>query len=145
MPYDFQVTVDCAQPHALAEWWAQTLGWLVEETDERFIHRMIAEGYATEADTSRYNGALVWASAAAIRHPDGPENGAPRRIHFQSVPEPKSEKNRWHPDIWVGAENVASVADSLAARGATVLHPGQQGPHHWMTMADPEGNEFCIS
>jgi hypothetical protein len=25
-----------------------------------------------------------------------------------------------------------------------VLHTGQQGPHSWLTMADPEGNEFCV-
>ena len=31
-----------------------------------------------------------------------------------------------------------------AGRGATELHRGQQGPHHWVTMADPEGNEFCV-
>jgi hypothetical protein len=33
----------------------------------------------------------------------------------------------------------------LVARGATFLHDGQQGPQRWITMADPEGNEFCIS
>ncbi|HMG65023.1 MAG TPA: VOC family protein [Streptosporangiaceae bacterium] len=32
----------------------------------------------------------------------------------------------------------------LAARGATELHRGQQGPLRWVTMADPEGNEFCV-
>jgi len=32
----------------------------------------------------------------------------------------------------------------LRARGATVVHMGRQGPHTWVTMADPEGNEFCV-
>ncbi|MDT7805312.1 MAG: hypothetical protein QOI78_8745, partial [Actinomycetota bacterium] len=30
-------------------------------------------------------------------------------------------------------------------RGAKFLHRGQQGPHSWVTVADPEGNEFCVS
>jgi Glyoxalase-like domain len=29
--------------------------------------------------------------------------------------------------------------------GATVLYEGAQGPHRWTTMADPEGNEFCVA
>jgi predicted enzyme related to lactoylglutathione lyase len=37
------------------------------------------------------------------------------------------------------------VRASLEARGATFLHEASQGPHRWFTMADPEGNEFCIS
>jgi Glyoxalase-like domain len=44
----------------------------------------------------------------------------------------------------VGAENVEAVADRLLALGATFLHQGQQGPHTWVTLADPEGNEFCV-
>jgi hypothetical protein len=27
--YRFQVTQDSADPHALADWWAETLGWEV--------------------------------------------------------------------------------------------------------------------
>jgi hypothetical protein len=145
MAYDFQVAVDCAQPHVLADWWAQTLGWIMEPADEDFIRKMIAEGYATEAETMTYNGALVWADGAAIRHPDGPDRGRRKRILFQRVPESKVVKNRWHLDVWVGEDKVAEVAELLAGRGATFLHNGQQGPHQWVTMADPEGNEFCLS
>ena len=36
------------------------------------------------------------------------------------------------------------LVDDLVQRGATVLHEGRQGPHTWVTMADPEGNEFCV-
>jgi hypothetical protein len=146
MAYDFQVAVDCAQPHVLADWWAETLGWLVEEQDADFIRKMISEGYATDADTSIYNGRTVWSDGAAIRHPDNLDGSGPRRrIIFQQVPEPKTAKNRWHLDVFVGAENVGEQVDLLIARGATFLRKGQQGPHEWITMADPEGNEFCIS
>jgi hypothetical protein len=145
MAYDFQVAVDCADPHALASWWADALGWQVEQQDPDFIRKMIAEGYATEADTGTHNGALVWADGAAIRHPDGLERGPRKRIIFQQVPEGKVVKNRWHLDVWVGPDNVLREKDRLVAAGATVLHEGQQGPHTWVTLADPEGNEFCIS
>lgn len=60
MAYEFQVTVDCAEPHNLADWWAETLGWQVEPSDEAFIRRMISAGYAAESDTQLHNGVLVW-------------------------------------------------------------------------------------
>jgi Glyoxalase-like domain len=147
MPYDFQIAVDSGQPHVMADWWAETLGWVVEPTDEAFIRRMIAEGHASDEDTMTHNGALVWREGAAIRHPDepaGPADSRPR-VLFQLVPEPKTVKNRLHLDIRVGAENIESQVAALTARGATYLHKGTQGPHWWVTMADPEGNEFCVS
>ena len=82
MAYDFQVVVDTADPHALADWWAETLGWPVEPTDEDFIREMIAKGYATESETRTYRGSLVWRAGAGIRHPDSPPEGPPRRILF---------------------------------------------------------------
>jgi hypothetical protein len=33
---------------------------------------------------------------------------------------------------------------ALVSRGATALHEASQGPHHWTTLADPEGNDFCV-
>ncbi len=146
MPYEFQVTFDAARPHDLADWWAETLGWNVEPTDEPFIRRMIAEGYATEADTMTHNGALVWRDGAAITAPaDLAGLVSLPRVLFQLVPEPKTVKNRAHLDVRVGAEEVESVAARLAERGATFLHRASQGPHSWITMADPEGNEFCVA
>lgn len=143
MAHDFQVTVDCADPHPVADWWAETLGWEVEPSDEAFIRRMIGAGYATEGDTKRHNGVLVWKEGAAIRHPEGPRY-APR-VLFQLVPEPKSVKNRMHLDVRIGTGDVESAAAGLIARGATFLHNGRQGPHTWVTLADPWGNEFCVS
>jgi hypothetical protein len=143
MAYEFQVTVDCADPHALADWWAGTLGWQVEPSDEAFIGRMIDAGYATEDDTKRHHGVLVWKTGMAIRHPEGLQ-GAPRML-FQLVPEPKTLKNRVHLDVRIGADDLESAVAGLVARGATFLHEGQQGPHTWVTLTDPEGNEFCVS
>jgi hypothetical protein len=141
-PMDFQVAVDSARPHELADWWAAALGWEVEPQDEAFIRRMIAEGYATEeADTMTHRGALVWTAGAAIRYPGG--EGRPR-VLFQLVPESKTVKNRVHLDLRLGGEDAAAAVARLVAAGATVLHEGQQGPHRWVTLADPEGNEFCV-
>jgi hypothetical protein len=145
MAYDFQLGVDCARPHELADWWAETLDWTVEISDEDFIRRMISEGYAAETDTTTHAGRLVWTTGAAIRHPDGPAAGTRRRIYFQQVPEPKTAKNRWHIDVSVGADEMQSAVQKLTARGATFLYEGQQGPHRWVTLADPEGNEFCVT
>jgi predicted enzyme related to lactoylglutathione lyase len=54
-------------------------------------------------------------------------------------------KNRLHLDVWVGADNVDAKVEKLTTRGAKFLHRGRQGPHSWVTVADPEGNEFCVS
>lgn len=145
MAYDFQVVIDCAEPHVLADWWADALDWQVEPTDEAFIRDMLAKGFAEDADTATYNGSLVWKSGAAISHPDGPQAGRRKRILFQEVPEEKTVKNRVHLDIWVGRENVEKEAERLRAAGGQFLHRGSQGPHHWITVADPEGNELCLS
>jgi hypothetical protein len=141
--YEFQVTLDCADPHVLADWWAETLGWQVEPSDETFIRKMIAEGYASDSDTRVHNGSLVWAEGAAIHHPAGTER-APR-VLFQLVPEPKIVKNRMHLDLRIGADDVEATVDRFVERGAKFLHRGRQGPHTWVTLADPEGNEFCVS
>ena len=142
MAYDVQVTVDCADPHELADWWADALGWDVEPSDERFVRRMIEDGLASEEDTTAHRGVLVWKDAAAIRRSDRP--GAPR-ILFQRVPEPKTVKNRLHLDVRTGEDDVDRVVERLTAQGATLLHHGRQGPHTWVTIADPEGNELCVS
>ncbi|MFT4110239.1 VOC family protein [Propionicimonas sp.] len=147
MPLTFQVTIDCADPHVLAEWWSQTLGWPVEPTDEEFIRRMVAEGHATQADTRVHNGQLVWAEGQAISLPDAPEGAPCTRVLFMAVPEPRAVKNRVHLDVRATKEgtDLDAVRDDLLARGATFLWEGSEGPHRWYTMADPEGNEFCIT
>ena len=54
-------------------------------------------------------------------------------------------KNRLHLDLHApDGERDAAVA-ALLERGATKLWDGQMGPMTWVTLADPEGNEFCVS
>ena len=144
MAYDVQVVIDCADPHALADWWADALGWQVEPSDPDFIRKMISEGYASEDETTTHNGTLVWKEGAAINHPGGRESGRPR-ILFQQVPEPKTVKNRVHLDLRPDVADREAEVQRLVDNGATMLHRGQQGPHTWVTMTDPEGNELCLA
>jgi hypothetical protein len=141
MATEFQVTIDCSAPHELADWWAETLGWQVEPQDAAFIRRMIDGGQASEADTTTHRGALVWKVGAAITSPDP---GRPR-VLFQLVPEAKTVKNRVHLDLRVGEERHEAEVARLVGRGATELSRGSQGPYRWVVLADPEGNEFCLT
>jgi hypothetical protein len=141
MAFDFQVTIDSTAPHELADWWAEALGWQVEPQDEAFIARMVESGAASEQDTVRHRGALVWRTGAALRSPDP---GRPR-VLFQAVPEPKTVKNRVHLDVRVGAERREAEVTRLIGLGATELWRQSQGPYEWVTLADPQGNEFCVT
>lgn len=141
MSYEFQVTVDSRRPHDQAKWWAKTLGWRVEPSDEEFIRGLVAAGHAAEDDTEIYDGVLVWRVGAGISDPQHPDRP---RVLFQLVPEERTVKNRLHLDVRVGDDREA-VAAALCARGAALVHRGEQGPFRWITMTDPEGNEFCLT
>lgn len=146
MGLNIQIAIDCRNPHELADWWAETLDWAVEPQDEGFIRSMIEQGFATDAETIVHNGKLVWATGAAIRPVEELDDKAPaRRLLFQTVPEAKTVKNRVHWDVRLDGRDKDEVRAELEARGAKFLWTASQGPHEWHTMADPEGNEFCIS
>jgi predicted enzyme related to lactoylglutathione lyase len=63
---------------------------------------------------------------------------------LQRVPEPKSGKNRMHIDVT--APDIEAKARELEELGARRLsaEPVSQFDMTWITMADPEGNEFCV-
>ena len=73
-----------------------------------------------------------------------PDPGRPR-VLFQHVPEPKTVKNRVHLDVRVGTERREAEVARLLGLGATELWRASQGPYEWVTLADPAGNEFCVS
>ena len=141
MATEIQVTIDSADPHTLADWWAEALGWEVEPSDEEFIRRLVAEGKASEADTATHRGVLVWRLGAVLRSPDP---GRPR-VLFQRSEEPRSGKNRVHLDLHVGADRREAEVARLLASGARELWRAGMGPLEWVTLADPEGNEFCVA
>ncbi|EHR60076.1 VOC family protein [Saccharomonospora cyanea] len=144
MAHDVQVTFDCADPGALAAFWAEALGYRVQDPPEGFEsweQALEAMGVPPE----RRN------DASAVVDPEG----AGPRLFFQRVPEGKQVKNRVHLDVRAapglrGDARMAALeaeAERLVSRGATRLRrhepaPPLAGGH--IVMADPEGNEFCL-
>ncbi|WMY77446.1 VOC family protein [Citricoccus sp. I39-566] len=146
--YGLQLCVDSAQPHDLADWWAQALRWEVEVQDEDFIRRMVAEGHASASDITTHRGRVVWVAGAAIAPPAGtaPSPNRPR-ILFQPVPEAKTVKNRVHWDLREpGSDDDRRAVElqRLLGLSATQVGSGRQGPWTWTGLQDPEGNEFCL-
>ena len=143
MATSFQVTFDCADPNRLAQFWAEALGYKMQEPPA---------GYSTwEAWLAAHNiPEDQWNSASAIIDPDG--RGS--RIYFQQVPEPKTVKNRVHLDVNVGGgaqtaiderrAKVGQEVERLIALGATKVREVEQRGEYWVMMTDPEGNEFCL-
>jgi predicted enzyme related to lactoylglutathione lyase len=63
-------------------------------------------------------------------------------VALQRVSEPKSGKTRVHFDLRV--DDVEAEAKRLEALGARRIDIGAAPDAVWITMADPEGNEFCV-
>jgi hypothetical protein len=124
------IVFDCAHPAPLARFWAAVLdGYHVAPYDEEELARLRAKGINDPEDDP---GVLVL--------PPGPDKP---RLYFQQVPEPKVAKNRVHVDLRP-ADRQAEVA-RLVAMGATVrAEVEHETGQRWTTMADPEGNEFCV-
>lgn len=111
-----QVTIDCAEPYELASFWSRVTGWPLSEDSEP-------------------------GGAFAIVEAPSP---VPRLL-FGRVPEPKKVKNRLHID-WMPSERTRDEeVDRVIALGAKV-HEDHRTPDGlgWVTLLDPEGNEFCI-
>jgi hypothetical protein len=143
---NLQIVVDAADPHAQAKFWAAALGWTVERNPE-FVQQMLVAGIATSDDVVEVDGQLAWRTAEALRHPEHDrirELGGAARMLFQVVPEAKTVKNRMHVDVNVGRDSIDATVARLAALGATVLWKVDEPGALHTTMADPEGNEFCV-
>lgn len=140
MERKIQIAINAQKPHDLCDFWAAALGFDVV-SDPAFVQSMVDQGFATMEDTVTHNGVLTWADGAACVDPEG----LLPRMFFQLTPEPKVGKNRLHFDVQVGAERRQDEVDRIIGLGATKLWDGNQGPHSWVTLADPEGNEFCVS
>lgn len=141
MSKEFQVTFDCADPAALATFWAEALGYQVQPPPEGFDSwdAALASFGVPEAE---------WNSRSAIVADDRP------RIFFQRVPEGKATKNRLHLDVraapglqgderMAALEREAARLQDLGASRAYRIEPDamDQG---FISMLDPEGNEFCL-
>ena len=134
-----QITFDAADPYVLASWWAELLGYEVEN-DNDIVSGLLERGVVSQDEVMRIDGLLYFKDAVAATASDG---SAPR-FYFQRVPEAKAGKNRVHLDVPVPPENLESEVERLTTTGASLVeyrsHPG----HRWAVMQDPEGNEFCL-
>ena len=96
--------------------------------------------------------ATFWAAALGRDVADGagPDNAAVNadpaipgsRISFHRVPEGKTVKNRMHFDLIT--DDLDAEIDRLTGLGATKLNEVNGAIAHWVTLADPEGNEFDV-
>ncbi|GAA4982680.1 catechol 2,3-dioxygenase-like lactoylglutathione lyase family enzyme [Nonomuraea thailandensis] len=144
MAREVQITFDCADPAKLAAFWAEALGYRLDDPPpgfESWEQALEAMGVPPE----RRNDA-----SAVI----DPERAGPR-LFFQRVPEGKQVKNRVHLDVRAapglgGEARMAALeaeAERLVGHGASVLHRQEPAPPlgaGHIIMADPEGNEFCL-
>ncbi|MFD5753549.1 VOC family protein [Streptomyces sp. NPDC127033] len=148
MTLHWKLVADAADPHAQADFWAATFGYLVED-NSALIEGLLALGHASEADVLTVHGRRAWRDLIAVRHPDDPYDertgtGLGRRILFQRVPEPKTGKNRLHLDVHTAPGERDAEAERLTGLGATVLRRVREPGGEWIIMADPEGGEFCV-
>ena len=91
-----------------------------------------------------------WCAAFGYEHKGGiaqyhvlldPTGTLPKML-LQRVVESKSAKNRLHMDFHVG--DVEAQATRIEALGATRVSRTDEFGIHWVTLLDPEGNEFCL-
>jgi len=142
MATTIQLTIDCADPQALARFWMTALHYVPEPPPgghESWDSWLAAMG-VPESE---------WNDGASI---SDPESVGPK-LYFQKVPEPKTMKNRLHMDL-----DIAVVSDPVAVRvadieaeaarlelaGAAVLQRVSDHGHFHVGMRDPEGNEFDL-
>jgi Glyoxalase-like domain len=138
-----QVVIDCADPARLSRFWAQALGYKLQDPPAGFDtwEAFLRARHVPEED---------WNSASIVVDPDarGP------RIYFQRVPEPKTTKNRVHLDLNVGGGHAVAahvrrqrIGDEVArlqTLGAQRLRDVDEPAGYCVVMHDPEGNEFCV-
>jgi hypothetical protein len=141
---EVQVTFDCADPGALAAFWAEVLGYRLESPPQGFATWDEAlDAWGVPADQRNSRSAVVDPAGA------GP------RLFFQQVPEGKTVKNRVHLDVRAAPglhgdarmDALAAEADRLVALGASVLRrvdPDDAMESGFITLQDPEGNELCL-
>ena len=108
---NIDVIIDCSDPEALGEFWAEALG---------YRRAGLFEQYFVLLPTVREFPPVI----------------------LQRVPEPKTTKARIHIDLRV--PDIETEAQRLEALGAHRIDIGQGDNPGWITMADPEGNEFCV-
>ncbi|GGJ94627.1 hypothetical protein GCM10011583_27700 [Streptomyces camponoticapitis] len=148
MTLHWMLVIDTTDPHRQADFWAEALGYEVED-NSALIERLLGIGAVPIEQTVDSHGRRAWLDLIAVRHPDDPFDpdtgaGTGRRILFQRVPETKAGRSRFHLDVHVGEDRRPAEVARLQGLGAKVLHEENVPEGVWVTMTDPEGNEFCV-
>ena len=139
MATNIQVTFDCDDPHRLARFWAGALRY-EKENHVGLVKELLDAGRIPQSATVMVDGGIQFADVSACRDPQG----TGPRLFFQKVPERKTTKNRVHLDLHVGADRCEEEAVRLESLGAQRLwFSDDRGGPCW-TMADVEGNEYCV-
>lgn len=134
MAHTVQITVDAADPRRQGAFWCAVLGYVDQppppgfETWEEALDAMGID----RSDPNR---------AFAIVDPDG----VGPRMFFLKVPEGKAAKNRMHLDVHTDPDQLHARAEELVGLGARIVGEFDEPEGHWITMLDPEGNEFCLN
>jgi ribosomal-protein-alanine N-acetyltransferase len=115
------VVMDCASVAKLASFWSAVTGYRPAPGEPPW-------------DDPEWNDA-GWVT---IRDPEG---RAPK-FAFQGVPEGEVVKNRVHLDLM--AEDEEAEAAKIQELGATFLRRSDNPEDPFVTLADPEGNEFDV-
>jgi hypothetical protein len=142
----FQVTVDCTEPYRQARFWSGVLGYEIERKDD-FIRGLLDAGRVGESDVVEIDGSLFFRIGIGIRRAgldDEQVRGPGARMLFLNDPRPKTGKNRLHLDVHVGPERLRAELERIVALGATFQYEHDEPDGHWITLTDPEGNEFCL-
>jgi predicted enzyme related to lactoylglutathione lyase len=109
------VVLDCVDADALIPFWEMAL-------DYRLSDKLDEYRVLVPSDSSK----------------DGPV------LVLASVPEAKSGKNRMHLDCH--PDDPEAHITRLRRLGATIVGERvERFGHWWQVMADPEGNEFCVT
>jgi predicted enzyme related to lactoylglutathione lyase len=111
-------TIDSRNAYEQSLFWAAVLGWVENPADPNLPEH----------------------AECMIFSPDGTE-----RLLFIDVPEAKHVKNRLHLDVQAVGSSREKEVDRLLALGATLFEDHRRPDGlGWATLADPEGNEFCV-
>ena len=140
----WSLTFDCHDAEVMARFWTVALGYQDSPPPE---------GWDTWEAWLEHFGVPEeeWGDGASLQDP----HGVLPKISFLRVPEPKTAKNRLHIDLQVSGgrhldadkrtERIEEFAALLVAAGGSVAYRSMQDDHlDHITMADPEGNEFCV-
>lgn len=127
------MTIDSADPAALAAFWAAVLGY--PPPDIEGTHAVLRALGHREDDLGNWY---------RIEDPAG--HGP--RLAFQRVPEPKTVKNRVHLDVTAlgdRADARAVEVERLVGLGAAQVSVVTDEAGTFVILQDPEGNEFCVA